>query len=49
MKNDPYTFKKSTKILDRDNFYEQKQQAGKKNESVDRTIHQKMTPYPEQK
>jgi hypothetical protein len=49
VKNDPYTFKKSTKIIERDLFYEQKNQLGKKTDHVDRTIHQKMTPHPDLK
>lgn len=44
VKNDPYTFKKSTKIIDRDNFYQQAKQVPRRNDPMEKTIHQKMNP-----
>ena len=47
VKNDPYTFKKSAKIEERDNFYLNQKLPQKKNNAMDKTIHQKMVPPPE--
>lgn len=44
VKNDPYTFKRSVKIEERDKFYEQKKSFDKKNGVMDKTIHQKPAP-----